>query len=285
MISKKVDLMGNFTLFRDVFFGLLIFFIFAVPDYLISVPWELPCIQFCAYTILLSLTRVALFVYLLLFYIEKILKKDCIKFKLERPTVNSRWFLAALLIPLSVIALFFIFVKGKFIVNYDFSENVKHIIYGLFKVGLCSAIAEEFLFRGFLFTIFENKFNKKAAIVITSLLFASLHLFGMNSLFDVMSVLVAGTVVGVMFSLIARETDSIWNAITVHTMWNFVTSKLIRLSISEGSNAVATYVLRRPNILIFNANIGIETSIFTLLCYLIVILIILQRKSLKKLRG
>ena len=273
--------MGNFTFFRDVFFGLLIFFIFTVPDYLISVPWELPCIQFCAYTILLSLTRVALFVYLLLFYIEKILKKDCIKFKLERPTVNSRWFLAALLIPLSVIALFFIFIKGKFIVNYDFSQNVKHMIYGLFKVGLCSAIAEEFLFRGFLFTICENKFNKTAAIVITSLLFASLHLFGMSSLFDIMSVLVSGTIVGVMFLLIARETDSIWNAITVHTMWNFVTSKLIRLSISEGSNAVATYVLRRPNILIFKANIGIETSIFTLLCYLIVIFIILQRKSQK----
>ena len=218
MISKKVDLMGNFTFFRDVFFGLLIFFIFTVPDYLISVPVALPCIQFCAYTILLSLLRVVLFVYLLRFYIDKILKNKYIKFKLERPSLHLRWFLAAVLIPLSVIALFFTFIKGKFIVNYDFSENVKHIIYGLFKVGLCSAIAEEFLFRGFLFTIFENKFNKKAAIVITSLLFASLHLFGMNSLFDVMSVLVAGTIVGVMFSLIAQETDSIWNAITVHAM-------------------------------------------------------------------
>lgn len=165
----------------------------------------------------------SIFVYLFRFYIKKILKNDCIKFKLERPTVNSLWFLAALLIPLSVIALIFIFVKGKFIVNYDFSQNVKHIIYGLFKAWLCSSIAEEFLFRGFLFTIFENKFNKKAAIVITLLLFASLHLFGMSSFFDIMSVLVSGTLVGVMFSLIAHKTDSIWNAITVHTMRNFVT--------------------------------------------------------------
>ena len=89
MISKKVDLMGNFTFFRDVFFGLLIFFIFTVPDYLISVPVALPCIQFCAYTILLSLTRVALFVYLLLFYIEKILKKRL--YKIQTREANRKF--------------------------------------------------------------------------------------------------------------------------------------------------------------------------------------------------
>lgn len=247
MMSKKVDFMKVSTLFRDIFFGLLIFFLFTLPDYFISIPWSLPCIQFCGYTILLSLIRVAIFVCLLRFYIEKIMKENCLKFKLEKPTINLRWFLIAILIPLSVVALFFTFARGRFVINNNFSQNVKYIIYGLFKIGLCSAIAEEFLFRGFLFTIFEDKFNKKAATAVTSLLFAALHLFGMGSLFDIASVLVAGTVVGIMFALIAHKTNSIWNAIIVHTIWNFATSKLIRVSTSETSSALATYVLRSPN--------------------------------------
>lgn len=274
--------MKVFTLFRDAFFGLLIFFIFTLPDYFISIPWSLPCIQFCGYTILLSLTRVTVFVCLLLFYIEKIMKENCLKFKLETPTINLRWFLVAILIPLSVVALFFTFARGRFIINNNFSQNIKHIIYALFKVGLCSAIAEEFLFRCFLFTIFEDKFNKKAATGVTSLLFAVLHLFDMSSLFDIASVLVAGTVVGIMFVLIAHKTSFIWNAIIVRIIWNFATSKLIRVSTSETSSALATYVLHSPNMFIFNANIGVETSIFTLLCCLLVIFIILRRKNAEK---
>lgn len=275
----------NIRLLQHIIFGIFAFFVFTLLDYLIPISWSMPSFQFSICTILISTFRVAIFTGLLLLYVKKVIIAPGGNFKIEKPKISLTWVLFSFLIPISVSLAFFVFTKGKIIINYDFNQNIKYIVFGFFKVGLCSAIVEEFFFRGFLFKLLEDRFNKKVAILVTSLFFASLHLFGVKSLFDVVSIMVVGTIVGVMFSIIAFQSGSIWNAIIVHGMWNFITSKIINISFSESPKAIINYVLNTNNKLIFNENIGIETSLFTLLCYLVVILLALRYSYVKNSEG
>ena len=65
--------------------------------------------------------------------------------------------------------------------------------------------------------------GRLTGILAPSVLFASLHIIGMNfSLFSCVQVMVAGTMVGVMFSLIALEGRSVWNSAIVHGVWNMI---------------------------------------------------------------
>ncbi|MEG0961621.1 MAG: hypothetical protein RSD28_01015 [Lachnospiraceae bacterium] len=80
------------------------------------------------------------------------------------------------------------------------------------------------------------------AIIVPSLLFGVLHIIGMD--FDFLScalVLVAGTLVGVMFSLITIETNSIY-----------------------------TYVIRSKSFMITGGDFGIESSVISAIAYAIV---------------
>lgn len=275
----------NIKFVQNSIFGIFAFFVFVLLDYLIPIYWSVSSLQFSVYTIIISTFRVVLFISLLLFYIKKAIGLSGSNFKIEKPKINLTWFLISFFIPISVSLALVAFTKGEFVINYDFNQNIKYIIFGFFKLGLSTAIAEEFFFRGFLFKLLEDRFNQKIAVIVTSLFFASLHLFGVKSIFDFISIMLVGTVVGIMFSVITCKTGSIWNAIIVHAMWNFVTSKLINISSSENSKAVLSYVLSINNKLIFNESIGIETSLFTVLCYLLVIFLVLKISSVKSLKG
>ncbi|MEG0107342.1 MAG: CPBP family intramembrane glutamic endopeptidase, partial [Lachnospiraceae bacterium] len=113
---------------------------------------------------------------------------------------------------------------------------------------LGAGIVEEIVFRGFIMNALSMRFNKTIAIIVPSLLFGVVHTIGMD--FDFLScalVLVAGTLVGVMFSLITIETKSIWNSAFVHALWNIV--------------------------MITGGDFGIESSVISVIAYAIVSLI------------
>ncbi len=131
------------------------------------------------------------------------------------------------------------------------------------------------VFRGVIMSLIRERWNKEAAILVPSVLFASVHLIGMHvSAPSSILVVAGGTMVGRMVSMIAMESDSVWNSGIVHSIWNII---IIGggLSISEKANeySVMTYVLDSKSFAITGGEFGIEASVIALIGYIVITLI------------
>ncbi|HDL19481.1 MAG TPA: CPBP family intramembrane metalloprotease [Bacteroidetes bacterium] len=90
------------------------------------------------------------------------------------------------------------------------------VFIGTIGAGVC----EEMLFRGFLQKILEKKFHIYGAILIPALLFGILH-------FNVWAILQI-SILGIVLGLLAWRTNSIYPAISVHFLNNFIAMIYIR---------------------------------------------------------
>ena len=93
----------------------------------------------------------------------------------------------------------------------------------VFFFGAGTGIVEEAVFRGVLMTAVERRWNKTAAVLGPSLAFALLHVLGRELSFaGILQLLAAGTAVGVLFSLVAYESGTVWCGAAMHAVWNMV---------------------------------------------------------------
>lgn len=82
-------------------------------------------------------------------------------------------------------------------------------------------IAEEILFRGFIYSSLRPKMNKIIAAIITSLLFALPHLFESNS--GILWIAGCDTFILSMVLVYVREkTDKLWASMLIHALKNLV---------------------------------------------------------------
>ena len=217
-------------------------------------------------------------IYILLSYfllnvlVSKFLKTDI---RILRITVNAKWIVAAIALPVIVKGIFLL-LPGEFVSSgMDKNQIFTTLSAGIVFTGIAAGLVEEMVFRGVIMSLIRERWNIKAAILVPSVLFASVHLIGMNfSALSCILVLVAGTMVGIMFSMIAMESDSVWNSGIVHSIWNII---IIGggLSIGEKANeySVMTYVLDSKSFAITGGEFGIEASVIALIGYIVVTLI------------
>ncbi len=95
---------------------------------------------------------------------------------------------------------------------------------GIMFTGIAAGFVEEMVFQGVILKSFKGKkWNRKVAVIVPSVLFGMVHILGMDfSIGSCLQVLVAGTMAGIMFSMIAIESGSVWNSGIVHAIWNIV---------------------------------------------------------------
>ena len=110
------------------------------------------------------------------------------------------------------------------------------------------------------------------AVIVPSVLFGMVHILGMDfSIGSCLQVLVAGTMAGIMFSMIAIESGSVWNSGIVHAIWNIV---MIGGGLAIGQKAdqfsVMTYVLDAKSFAVTGGEFGMEASVISLVGYIIV---------------
>ena len=75
-----------------------------------------------------------------------------------------------------------------------------------------------------------------------------------------MLVLLAGTMVGIMFSMIALESGSVWNSGIVHAIWNIVIiGGGLSINQTADENSVMTYVLKSKSFAFTGGEFGIES--------------------------
>lgn len=204
---------------------------------------------------------------------QKLLKIEMAHLGMPRFAIKAKWILAGILLPVTVKAVYLLFFSGKY-VSSGMNDNqiFSTLSAGIVFTGLAAGYVEEMVFRGVILNLLQKKWNRKAAVFIPSVLFGLVHIIGMDfSLISCLLVLIAGTMVGVMFSMIAIESGSVWNSGIVHALWNIV---IIGggLSINEKADeySVMTYVLESKVFAFTGGEFGIESSVIALLGYVIV---------------
>ena len=163
-------------------------------------------------------------------FLVKILVKKLFKSKPEemgmpKVAIKSRYILLGVILPLAVIASYLLFVKGEFASSEMTGDGIFSIVTaGLFFSGLAAAFVEEIIFRGVMLHLLKKKWNTAVAVIAPSVLFGLIHIMEIESPTpaSMLLVAVAGTLSGIMFSLIAVKTGSVWNSGIVHAIWNII---------------------------------------------------------------
>lgn len=205
-------------------------------------------------------------------YCTKFLKEEPADFCVPKCRIQIKWVVAAVLLPVLVSA-FYLVLPGSYESN-PLNTRVKLALVtrGIFLAGVGAGAAEELLFRGLLMNAVMKKWGRAAGILAPSVLFASLHIIGMNfSLASCIQVMVAGTMVGVMFSLIELVGRSVWNSAIVHGVWNMIIiggGLTIGTEINEYS--VSSYVLETRAFWLTGGEFGIESSVVAISGYILV---------------
>lgn len=208
-------------------------------------------------------------------YCTKYLKEEMEAFCIPKCRIRLKWAVTAVLLPVLVSAVYLL-LPGNFVENTpDTGTKLAFLTRGIFLAGLGAGVVEELLFRGLLMNAVIKKWGKTAGILAPSVLFASLHIIGMDfSLLSCLQVMVAGTMVGVMFSLIALEGHSVWNSAIVHGVWNTI---IIGGGLTIGTQvdefSISSYVLETRNFLLTGGEFGIESSVVAILGFIAVSLV------------
>lgn len=190
----------------------------------------------------------------------------------------------AVILP-ALVALTFIIVGSVTESRIDFTRKILIIIASLlmaFKAGLL----EEMLFRGYIMKLLEMRWNKRVAILLPSILFSLAHIpsMGYFSVSGILLLVLSGTLVGIMFSLIVYKGNSISNSVILHTIWNFVMiTDILHITTADGvyGHPIFSVIIPSNRVLLTGAGFGVEASAVAIIGYLLVIcwLMISAKKS------
>lgn len=112
--------------------------------------------------------------------------------------------------------------------------SISGIIIYFITTAFVPAFVEEFFYRGVIFGSFK-KFGKTVAIVVSSVLFSLIH----GNLVQIPFAFVVGLILG----SITAEAESIWPAIIIHFLNNFMACTQTYIGILCGENAASFYFL------------------------------------------
>ena len=161
---------------------------------------------------------------------------------------------------------------GHWEVNMFSTEDTSLILTsGILFYGLAAGTVEEMVFRGLIMGILERRFGIRAAVIAPSVLFGALHIIGRDMDFvSTVQFLIAGSIVGILFSLIAYESGSVWNSAIVHGVWNMaVIGGILHIGSSAEESAIFNFVLDNKGFLVSGGDYGIEASAVAGAVYLI----------------
>ena len=206
---------------------------------------------------------------------KRFLKISMVEMRIPHIQLKAIWLLSAVLMPILVL-LISMLLGGHWQTNiFDTETTLATVMGAVVFFGLATGIVEEIIFRGIIMGCLEKRFNIKVAIFIPSVLFGLLHIIGNDLDFiSIIQLLIAGSIVGILFSLIAYESNSIWNNAIVHGIWNMtIIGGILYIGKSADSSAIFNFVLENKSFLVSGGDFGIEASVISIFVYLIFILV------------
>lgn len=211
--------------------------------------------------------------FLLKIFISKVIKLPVSEFGLPKFKIKIRWGIVAVLLPVIIKGSYLLIFNGKYVSsNMNGNQIFTTLSAGIAFTGIAAGFVEEMVFRGVILNALKKRWNIKVAVIVPSMLFGIVHVLGQDfSIGSCLLVIIAGTMVGVMFSMIAIESGSVWNSGIVHAIWNVV---IIGGGLAIGEKmdkySIMTYVLNSKDFAITGGEFGIESSVISLFGYIIV---------------
>jgi len=134
---------------------------------------------------------------------------------LPRPVPGRLW-----LITLGVLLALFLVVQLLALLAPDLFRDLMSayrneelgLTFAVLQMGPLTAVTEELLFRGVILSGLLATFPERTAIVVSALMFATLHLSPLN--------FVHTSVLGVVYALLTIRSCSLWPSIGLHAAWN-----------------------------------------------------------------
>ncbi len=193
---------------------------------------------------------------------------DC---RITKPKISQFWAGAAFALP-AIVCVILILTPGQWELSRMDAQTKWAVVSGaVFYIGLAVGLVEEMVFRGVIFSALEHRFSKWTAILVPSVAFGLLHIIGAGEMdfLSICQLAAAGSLVGVLFSLVTLETGSIWSAALMHGIWNMVMIGGI-LNIGEEAldSSLLNYVLKDPPFWLSGGDFGIEASAVCVAAYL-----------------
>ena len=206
---------------------------------------------------------------------------DC---RIPRYKIKPIWAVSAFIMP--AIVIFGLLMTAGHWDNpeMDGAQIADSITTSVFVAGLAVGAVEEAVFRGVIMKALEMRWNKAVAVIVPSVLFGAAHaLNGKLSLVSFIQLLVAGSIVGILFSLVTYESGSIWSSAFMHAIWNMCMARgILNIYTEPMDNCIFNYVLETKNALITGGEFGAEASVISIGAYLIftvLAVILLKKKS------
>ncbi len=217
---------------------------------------------------------------------NKILKHSLEDFGFSKCKIKPIWAFVAILMPAFVV-IGFLFVPGHWenpAMNRD--QLAKALTGAILFTGFAVGFVEEAVFRGVIMKVLEMRWNKWIAIIIPSVIFGVLHVIGTGmDLLSFLQLVIAGSVVGILFSLVTYESGNIWSNAFIHSVWNMcMGSGILYIGNEMSENSIFNYVLDTNSFLISGGDFGVEASCISIAVYFIFIMlaiILLKRKKAK----
>lgn len=208
------------------------------------------------------------------YVIARLFRLDLQETGIKKFSLRLAWCITAIILPLTVTA-FFLCMKGNwYVLPEDTYTRITTAVNGIVFYSIAAGIVEEMIFRCVITGIIRKNYNIKSAVIIPSVIFGAVHIIGNNlDIISIIQLVIAGTRVGIMFSLILLESGSFWNNALVHALWNMSTTGLLHIDTESSDLAVYTYVLKSKNLLITGGDFGIESSVIAIAGYVAVSLV------------
>lgn len=208
--------------------------------------------------------------------IKKVFKADFVDYRITRFKLNKAAFVIALALPIGIYAVYILFVPGEWFTHFNGSKSelLNQLSWSIFVNAMGAAVVEECICRGLLMGYIEKQWNIQIAIMMTSVFFATIHLVnGVSDFYDVLRLLISGSLVGIMFGLLVYVFKTIWASVIVHFFWNLF--QIIQFSTNPHEVAPLIYFMKVQARWMTGGGYGIETSVISILGYFIVILILM----------
>lgn len=212
-----------------------------------------------------------------------LLRTSLASLRITRFSIRPIWILTAILMP-ALVVLIASLSGGHWEQNgpsWDIALIRFDVI--LLLLQLAIGLVEETVFRGVILGCLESRYNKPIAALVSSLLFAAMHLIGHHlDIASTIQVLITGTIVGILFSLITFESNSIWNSAIVHGIWNFVIAGgILHIGTTANLSASFNFILSAKSTLISGGDFGMGASILSISVYAIfcVLTVLLMRRG------
>jgi len=194
------------------------------------------------------------------------------KRNLEFPSIKQRGLFQGgiLAVILILVSFFLILVSGSISISF-IKFDIRTIIMGLL-LFVFVAINEELLFRGGILQLLVKSYSKYAALLVSSILFAVVHLLNSGiTWIGFLNIVLSGAIMGELY----LRYKNIVPAISIHLLWNFLQGPILGFAVSGHTIDSVFTISNVSRPMLSGGGFGIEGSVFTLgvqvVCFIILI--------------